>query len=283
MVDNTAWLPISVLVHLKRVWWGSGQGSEWASRVLSSLILPSCRAGRQTRLIPQSWKRRIVRNIQAEAFRFPFTATRKENNSQLYPSSTKLYCWHNTSRPVTFTKPGLIHHTAREVWFVMPQSTFPLLRSPVAACFTALHLYFETVLGDVRLGIGDVYQEGVGAQGFVLMFMFGNRQLLIQESVRDPRSVTLCLWFLNKFSLQQYYLHLIVEYLGWKKLQELTWCNCGFLLLSPEYPTEGKRNALKRVRPIKHLGFDEIKWLYANPKMRAVITRSCVELINSSR
>ncbi len=39
----------------------------------------------------------------------------------------------------------------REVWFVTPHNRFPLLQSPVAACFTPLHLTLGIALGDVRL------------------------------------------------------------------------------------------------------------------------------------
>ncbi len=38
----------------------------------------------------------------------------------------------------------------REMWFVTPHNRFPLLQSPVAACFTPLHLTPGIALGDVR-------------------------------------------------------------------------------------------------------------------------------------
>ncbi len=82
-----------------------------------------------------SWYRRRYGRLQWVKELNP---TQEKQPQYHYPSSTKLYSWHNAVRQVKFFwhPPNLVSPIRlpnREAWFVTPQNRFPLLQSP---CFT---------------------------------------------------------------------------------------------------------------------------------------------------
>ncbi len=88
----------------------------------------------------------------AEALQFPYTGFKGPSPTPCrtvpynFPSTTKLYSWHNAVRQVTSSWHP--HQTAKQCTLsVLHHSTELVSTAPESACFTPLHL----VLSDVRL------------------------------------------------------------------------------------------------------------------------------------
>ena len=135
------------------------------------------------KLFPQSWEHGIVQHLLVcwsiqSSFHWKYGA--KSSSWKTTPHhnrpSTKHYTWHNAVRQVPFSwqppnPDSSIGLPDGEAQFVTPENESPLLKNPVAACFTPLHLTFCIALADVWLGCSCSAMENPFHEALYALFM----------------------------------------------------------------------------------------------------------------